>query len=94
MTSLIQLSREKRMPAHQYMDKETLAWIKSNRPTFHISKNIKRQVICDFIKNIKIHVSRIGQSCDPSRINISIRNTLRFLEEINNFKFNILTRDK
>ena len=37
MDSLIELIRKGRLPLHQFMDLETVNWIKENRPPFNIS---------------------------------------------------------
>lgn len=34
ITSLVELAQRQALPAHQHMDKRTVQWIRSNRPTF------------------------------------------------------------
>jgi hypothetical protein len=50
--SLISLAEKKQLPLHQFMDNETLLWIKKNKPSFKIKTNVilpKRDLIKRFI---------------------------------------------
>ena len=41
MVSLIELIQKGKVPLHQFMDLETLNWIKKNKPSFNISAHLK-----------------------------------------------------
>ncbi len=52
--SLISLAEKKQLPLHQFMDDETLLWIKRNKPRFKTKTNIclpKRDLIQRFVPN-------------------------------------------
>ena len=55
MVSLIELIQKGKLPLHQFMDLETVNWIKENRPSFNISTpplNLKPDFLSEIMKFI------------------------------------------
>jgi len=42
MSSLVQLANEKRLPDHQYIDSQTLDWIRKNKPDGYSNSLVKQ----------------------------------------------------
>lgn len=59
MVSLIELIQEGKVPLHQFMDLETVNWIKLNKPSFNISIPVKfnlKSKIDNYLSELKKHI--------------------------------------
>jgi hypothetical protein len=58
MVSLIELIQKGKLPLHQFMDVETVNWIKKNRPSFQISSppTDLKPMLNDYLSEIKKYV--------------------------------------
>jgi hypothetical protein len=66
MISLIRLAQEKKLPIHQYMDEETLAWIKSNEPNFQGS-GIIQPAACDSLNILQSYTPKTEWFVGPQK---------------------------
>ena len=82
MISLVQLANEKRLPDHQYMDSQTLDWIRKNKPDGYSNSLVKRVSFTTDVVEILSHYSpETDWFLEPDIINSihGLRHVLRCL---------------